>query len=129
MNKLLCIPSFLYLDSHSYIFSIHIYVAERQINTLSKIHNKLEGEKYHKNLKKKRIKCCLAKRDCTLNKGGQGELSWKDFIRRNNVIEVRKPAVDIWGESMPGRGKSICIGLASGAFMTCLRKSQRANKE
>lgn len=42
------------------------------------------------------------------------------------MVELRKP-VDIWEASMPGRGKSICIGLVLGAILACSRKSHRAN--
>lgn len=76
---------------------------------------------------RKRIKSCFTKTDYTLNRVAKESFNGKDFIRRNNVVEVRKPAVDIWEENMPGRGKSICIGLAMGAILACSRKSQRAN--
>lgn len=59
--------------------------------------------------------------------GEQGEHQWKDFIRKNNVVDMRKPAVDIWEESTSGRGKNMCKNLAVGAILDCLRKSRRAS--
>lgn len=43
------------------------------------------------------------------------------------MIDMRKPAVDIWEESTSGRGKNMCKNLAVGAILECLRKSKRAS--
>lgn len=89
--------------------------------------------RFHFNLKKlESIRVMQGKRDrewiVYLNRAIKEITSDMVAFEQGSERHERASLAIIWGEGIPGGGKSKCKGLEAGMYLTCLRNSKEFNR-